>query len=184
MAQTAAKGLPLTQAELMDRMKVGLGAIMSTAKSVQGTVTDPEMLEKTKKGMTSALNSGSQAMAATGEKTKQGLDYVAKNASSGAAVVSEKASTSMKFVGEKLEEVGVTQKAKEVGGYVYKTGSTGLTAANAYIDSSQNLSYAKNQTTQAASAVSSYVSSLWGGWGGGGSKAKADKGVLDQKDEN
>ena len=167
----------------MDRMKVGLGAILNTAKSVQGTVTDPEFAEKTKKSVSSAFNSGltagSQVVSATGEKTKQSLDYVAKNASSGATVVTEKASTSMKYVGEKLEEVGVTQKAKEVGGYVYKTGSSGLTAANAYIDSNQNLSYAKNQTTQAASAAVSYMSSLWGGWGGSSKQAKPERGVLD-----
>jgi len=74
-------------------------------------------------------------------------------------------------VRDKLDETGITDGAKVVGGYAYATGAAGVSMLNARIEENENLAYAKATAAKKASEAASYVSGFFG-WGSSAAAAQ------------
>ena len=93
----------------------------------------------------------------------------------GAGAIYEVGCDAGNTVKTKLDESGITEKAKMAGGYVYATGEaaattvigagqSGVSAINAKIEENPTLANMKKQAADGANQAATYMSSLFG-WG-------------------
>ena len=124
-----------------------------------------------------AMQKGSEAYELTAEYTKYGLDQAAEKTQMAAGAIYDVGCDAGSAVKSRLDETGITDKAKAAGGYVYSTGEAaattvigagyaGMTAVNAKIDESTTLANMKKQAAEGANQAATYMSSLFG-WGTG-----------------
>ena len=85
-----------------------------------------------------------------GKRTKEGLDFAAERTKYGAGVVYDGVSDGASLVKDKLDETGITDGAKIVGGYAYSTGAAGVSMLNAKIESNENLASYKSAAAKKA----------------------------------
>ena len=158
-ASTAAN---ISADETAEKAKAGLGMAkegLSTGAGVamQKTSEAYELAaEKTKMGADVAMQKTSEAYELTAEYTKYGLDQAAEKTKMGAGAIYEVGCDAGSSVKTKLDEAGITDKAKAAGGFVYATGeaaattvigvgSTGVAAINAKIEENETLANMKRQ---------------------------------------
>ena len=63
----------------------------------------------------------------------------------------------------KMDDTGITDKAKSAGGFVYDTGAAGVGYVSSAIDSNPTLASAKTAAATGVGQAASYMGSLWSG---------------------